>query len=92
MKWQNENAEQVRYCSCFLFSNILVRARSLREVFTKVNGYPTWVFQQESDEVELERAQTRVVQEEQENSKETMLIVPYQGEKGEKVLSAVPSP
>ena len=64
----------------------------IRNAFRKINGYPNWIINQEMKKFEAESEQIDSAQQklsETVEEIESVLMLPYQGEEGEKVLKSL---
>ena len=67
----------------------------LHHVFNKINGYPWWIINQETNKIRNEMAQSNNTSNNEEETPteveniESTIMLPYQGDKGDKLLNSL---
>ena len=96
LKWKRGTLRTLllrAYSNCSNDHHLQNEIRHLHHVFTEINGYPQWIIRQEIDKLhrENETPNIRVVAEEESHDTkiESLLVVPYQGERGNKLIKSL---
>ncbi len=97
LKWKRGTLRTLllrAYSNCSSNDYLDKEIAHLRHVFTEINGYPHWIFNQENLKILHERRSEEGPVRENilpngNTNMETTLVVPYHGDKGEKLIKSL---